>query len=334
MARVCMTLTHYCSVNMASPQKLISKLCSVSPHRLRVISSSRQFLSPETPIKSICRRKPNNENQLSPFNIDTPNRIKILENGLPNKHCTVLGTGGFGTVYKAAYKGDQVAAKVMSKKKCSREIINSEKHASILRHANIIKVLNIEEGTSLSLITMELCGTTLQDKLADCILNKHERIRVWRDITYALEFCHNAGVIHTDVKPANILIAASGRAKLSDFGSSILIGETYKSDTFHGTPGYAAPEVLKGSTPTTASDIYSLGISAWQLLSNKLPFAGLHPHTIIYLSGKGIRPQDEDTNDEFNGVYKDLYRQMWSQHVEDRPPINKIIDVLNVLIIE
>ncbi|KAK9294623.1 hypothetical protein QLX08_010814 [Tetragonisca angustula] len=314
---------------MASPQKLATKLHSISPKILRNLEE-RTFLTATTPTRE-SYRKVESKNQLSPFNIDTPNRQKILKNGLSTKIGTFLGSGGFGTVYKVSYKGDQVAAKVMQTEKCSSTLIR-EKHASLLRHSNIVKVLMIEQGASLSLITMELCGTTLQDYLDETILNRAKRICILKDVACALQFCHNAGIVHADVKPKNILMSANGQSKLTDFGSSVLIQESNEIDKFHGTPGYAAPEVIKENKLTPAADIYSLGIVAWQMLSRKLPFAGLHSHAIIYLSAKGYRPEDNDTDDESQGVYRALYKQMWSQNATARPTINKVITTIDVLI--
>nr|KAF7421540.1 hypothetical protein H0235_009376 [Vespula pensylvanica] len=314
---------------MASP-RLISKFQSLSPvPNLRNSLTPRSFKTNNNYVKS-----PENKNRLSPFNVNTPNRKEILLNGLPNKQRTVLGSGGFGTVYKALYKGNQVAAKILKKSKNSDNTINSEKHAYFLRHANIVNILSIEEGAALSLITMELCGITLQDQLEKKCLDRKERINIWRDIACALQFCHNAGVVHADVKPKNILIGNCGQPKLTDFGSSVLISNVHTEQTSHimtSTPGYAAPEVLCGIIPSPAADIYSLGILAWQILSRKIPFEGLHVHTIIYLSVKGKRPSDEDLDDEFQGQYKSLYREMWSQKMTARPVASKVIYMLDIL---
>lgn len=125
--------------------------------------------------------------------------------------------------------GNQVAAKVVQTKKYNN-VLMSEQHASFLRHSNIVKILMIEQGASISLITMELCGTSLQDRLDKSALTKNDRVRTLRGITYALQFCHNAGIVHADVKPKNILMSADGQPKLTDFGSSVLIGES--NDTF------------------------------------------------------------------------------------------------------
>lgn len=129
------------------------------------------------------------------------------------------------------FVGIQVAAKILQKCKDNDVIINSEKHACLLRHANIINILNIEEGAALSLITMELCGNTLQDQLEKENLDRLKRIHMLRDIACALQFCHNAGVVHADVKPRNILIGKCGRPKLTDFGSSVLMNELHTEET-------------------------------------------------------------------------------------------------------
>lgn len=89
--------------------------------------------------------------------------------------------------------------------------------------------------------------------------------------------------------------------------------------------------MLRGNVPTFASDIYSLGIVAWQMLAREVPFHGLHIHTIIYISVKGTRPKDETLDDEFAGRYKELFRAAWSQNVTDRPSLDEIINRLDLL---
>ncbi|XP_015585847.1 serine/threonine-protein kinase mos isoform X2 [Cephus cinctus] len=325
----------YVIVKMASPRIVTSVLKNLSPRSPRSVENLRQSLTPKTPVRKDLRVENHgisrtvDRNHLSPFNIDTPNRVKILNNGLQNVQRSLLGTGSFGRVYKASYKGNEVAAKIINRRKDSDLSVNAEKHATYLNHSNIVKVLGIDQGTSLSLITMELCGTSLQDLLDDSTLEKEERIRIWKAISCALDFCHRAGVVHADVKPKNILMAADGQPKLADFGSSVLMDELDFSSRKHGTPGYAAPEVIQGDFPSPASDIYSLGVLAWQMLSQKIPFAGFHAHTILYLTGKGKRPIDDNLDDGFNGTYKKLYRDMWSQDMKKRPMLRVIINKLS-----
>ncbi|KYQ47249.1 hypothetical protein ALC60_13734 [Trachymyrmex zeteki] len=317
---------------MASPRRFVSTLIKhLSPRPLESATSNvRVRLSPKTP-DNIHEKKMEDKKLLSPFNIDTPNRVELLKNGLLRKYRSVLGAGAFGTVYKVLYKGNQMAAKIIPRKQNDDEVINSERHATILRHANIVKILRIEQGSSLSLITMELCGTSLKDRLQESALPKEKRVSIWKDIANALQFCHDSGVIHADVKATNILMATNGQAKLTDFGSSVLVNEPHVSIRPRGTPGYAAPEVLRGDVPTFATDIYSLGIVAWQMLSREVPFHGLHMHTIIYISVKGTRPEDEALDDEFDGRYKELFRAAWSQNIADRPSLHEIIIRLDLL---
>lgn len=109
-----------------------------------------------------------------------------------------------------------------------------------MRHCNIIRILGIEQGVAVSLITMELCGTTLENLLQDRELLRNERLDIWMSMSKALRFCHGAGVIHADIKPKNVLIDSNGQPKLTDFGCSVLVGSSdttktlvnYSSDIF------------------------------------------------------------------------------------------------------
>ena len=103
-------------------------------------------------------------------------------------------------------------------------------------------------------------------------------------VTRALVHCHQMKVLHLDVKPANVLVTKKGICKLGDFGCSV---STAKHGTpvgakafLVGTPGYQAPELLLGKSPTAACDVYSLGILLWQLDSREVPYAGQHPQVI------------------------------------------------------
>lgn len=88
---------------------------------------------------------------------------------------------------------------------------------------------------------------------------------------------------------------------------------------------------MRGNIPTPFSDIYSLGVVAWQMLSRKLPFNGMHIHTILYLTGKGKTPSDYYIKDDFQGKYKSLYRKSWSEVPQNRPGLTTIIQELEEL---
>ncbi|XP_063986670.1 serine/threonine-protein kinase mos-like [Diachasmimorpha longicaudata] len=306
-----------------SPRIVVSTITQrvLSPKPSKNFLSVRRALSPKTPPKSGSRCF---------LSIDTPNRVKIVEDGPPKVvEDSIIGCGSFGMVYRASYKGSEVAAKIVKRRGNSDEMIRAERNAASLAHSNIIRIFGVEEGQICSLVTMELCGTSLQDKLDEMELDRIERINTWLAISCALDFCHSSGIVHADVKPKNVLIAADGQLKLADFGNSVLIEEKCSREKLRGTPGYVAPEVIKGSSPSPTSDIYSLGILAWQLLSREFPFSNYHPHTILYLTGKGVRPTDEGLVDECRGSYKSLYRESWSQSPEYRPALGATIDRLN-----
>ncbi|XP_015523014.2 mos protein isoform X1 [Neodiprion pinetum] len=324
---------------MASPRGIF-EIGRLAPRSPQIVQNIRFTSSPKSPLRNnlstdCVEAKINTKPcTLSLVNVDTPNRKKILNTGLT--HCTrkILGSGGFGTVIQASYKGDQVAAKILRRRKDSDNSVISEKHATTLRHANVIRILGIEQGEVFSMITMELCGKSLQERLDEGPLNCQERLNIFKAITFAIQFCHRAGVVHADVKPKNILMAADGNPKLADFGSSVLLGEEDTYTGIRGTPGYVAPEVIRGELPSPPSDIYSLGILAWQMLSRTLPFADLHPHAILYLTGKGIKPEDSMLDDNLGGKYKALYSKMWSFEKTDRPSIDGVATELQDLEVE
>ncbi|XP_012266050.2 serine/threonine-protein kinase mos isoform X1 [Athalia rosae] len=281
---------------MASP-RAITSIGRLAPRSPQCLQNMRHLSSLKTPvdIKTTCR--------VSLFNIDTPNRMRIVNNGLSNCFQNVLGSGSFGKVIQAAYKGDQVAAKILRRRRDSDNSVNGERHATSLRHDNIIRILGIEQGPAASMITMELCGKSLQEKLDEGPLYSKDRIEIFIAIACALRFCHCAGVVHADVKPKNILMAGDGKPKLADFGSSVLLGEVNVVGGIRGTPGYVAPEVIRE----------------------------LHPHTILYLTGKGVKPEDEGLDDDFGGRYKSLYRNMLSFATADRSGIDAVISGLESL---
>lgn len=103
-------------------------------------------------------------------------------------------------------------------------------HRANLKHKNIVRVIGCERGDALSMIMLELCGPSLHDLIEDRPLSREERVSILLDVIEALKFCHNAKLIHADVKPKNIFISSDKKAKLGDFGSSILRSE--KSDGY------------------------------------------------------------------------------------------------------
>jgi serine/threonine protein kinase len=129
--------------------------------------------------------------------------------------------------------GKMVAAKVIKSNEKRASSIDMERQASFLRHMNIVKILKVDEGPVLTLITMELCGNSLQNILEESSINKHQRIHIWQSIAKALKYCHKIGIVHADVKPKNILMGMDNEPKLADFGSAVFVNEFYIPFDFH-----------------------------------------------------------------------------------------------------
>ncbi|VEN62741.1 unnamed protein product, partial [Callosobruchus maculatus] len=210
---------------------------------------------------------------------------RICKNGVnENKFLNILGRGGFGTVFKGLHKGNTVAVKV------SREGLMppGEENALNLDHPNILKTLHIsktgEEKENFRVIVMEYFPNS--QSLVTLIENSEfdmapNLLKFSKDIAEGLWYCHRNGVLHLDVKPQNILVC-DGICKICDFGSSRR--QDYQNNfTFQGTPVYAAPELLLGSKPTEKCDVYSLGITFWQMKSRRRPYSEFQDvETVIY----------------------------------------------------
>lgn len=190
-----------------------------------------------------------------------------------------LGRGGMGVVYLArdTRLGRDVAIKVLrttSKEEAAR-LEQEAQVSATLNHPSIVTIFDFEAGFDGYFIAMELVRGEPLDKL-----NKTapERIRsqlrpLLVKLASALSYAHNHHVIHRDLKPANILLTDDGNIKILDFGiAARLDSEDGVSTAVCGTPFYMAPEQIRGEAPTPASDIYSLGATAYHLATGRPPF--------------------------------------------------------------
>ncbi|HEX8953799.1 MAG TPA: serine/threonine-protein kinase, partial [Polyangia bacterium] len=192
----------------------------------------------------------------------------------------LLGSGGMGRVYLARdeFTGRDVAVKVVAAPVDARSgegyrrFLREAEVVSSLRHPNIVAVVASHE--ELGLLAMELMAGTLADRLG--APQPPSLVRAWAlEVLAGLEAAHAHGVIHRDLKPANIFFAASGEAKLGDFGVAHLVdlGATQTAG-FIGTLAYMSPEQISGARLTFAADVYALGVTLFQALTGRLPFAG------------------------------------------------------------
>lgn len=209
-----------------------------------------------------------------------------------------LGRGGMADVYKAhqpALERD-VALKVMlphiiTDAEFSARFRQEAQTAAKLSHPNIIHIYDFGKEYEIYYIVMELVST---ESLKTRLQTLHERreqmsvaeaIRIIMQIGSALQYAHSQGVFHRDVKPANVLLAPTGQAILSDFGLVKLVDSSQKitSSEVMGTPAYIAPEQIhKSSTVDHRVDIYALGVMLYEMLAGQVPFDADTPAAIIY----------------------------------------------------
>ncbi len=199
----------------------------------------------------------------------------------------LLGQGGMSAVYKASDPNLKrtVAIKLIHPHMAadSKFISRFEEEAAAvakLRHPNIVQVFDFNTDEGVYYMVLEFIpGETLQDRLrrlnkAGRQLSIEEAIKFSINICDALNYAHKQGMIHRDVKPANIMLDVHGQAILMDFGIVKIIGGTSHTATgaVVGTARYLSPELIRNEVPDPRSDIYSLGITLFEMLSGEPPF--------------------------------------------------------------
>jgi serine/threonine protein kinase len=159
--------------------------------------------------------------------------------------------------------------------------------AARLNHHGIVPVYDVGECNGLHYFSMGFVdGPNLEMKAREQILSCREAAAICRDLAEALEYAHQNGVIHRDVKPENVFIdSLSGRALLSDFGiahSNEFDSRLTMTGSAIGTPAYMAPEQIDGAPANARSDLYSLGLLTWEMLTGERPWAGDALYNVIY----------------------------------------------------
>lgn len=218
-----------------------------------------------------------------------------------------LGRGAMGVVYKALDPtiGRTVALKTMrldvhglDAQEMVRRFQNEARAAGVLNHPNIVTIYDAGEEDGIFYIAMEFIeGTTLHELLAEKrVLPTNEVVQITRQICRGLDYAHSNGIVHRDVKPANIMITANGTVKIMDFGIAKTGGQVTNTGQVLGTPNYMAPEQVKGRPLDGRSDLFSMGVILYEMLTGEKPFVGQNVTTIIYkiVNETPITPRDLD----------------------------------------
>ena len=200
-----------------------------------------------------------------------------------------IGRGGMGDIYRATDStlGRDVAIKVLAERFAQDESVRSRFKREALAAARLsgapstVTIFDVGEHDSTPFIVMEFCpGGSLEERLRDEGAQPPGRALAWLEqAAAALDAAHRDGIVHRDVKPANLLLDAEENVHVADFGIASAAGmaSLTKTGTVLGTAGYLAPEQAVGERATPASDRYALAIVAWELLTGSRPFAADSP---------------------------------------------------------
>ena len=199
-----------------------------------------------------------------------------------------LGHGGMADVYLAmdTVLNREVAIKLLRGELCADPVSllrfqREANAASALTHPNIVEIYDVGEYNGRQYIVMEYVrGKTLKQLIANRgALDNQESVTIMKQLVDAVREAHAHGIIHSDIKPQNVLIKDDGTIKITDFGIALAEDavQLTQTDSVMGSVHYLAPEVARGETASEQSDIYSLGIVLYELLCGDVPFHGDSP---------------------------------------------------------
>jgi serine/threonine protein kinase/Tfp pilus assembly protein PilF len=214
----------------------------------------------------------------------TISHYKILEK---------LGEGGMGVVYKAedTRLDRRVAIKFLpphlqADPDAKTRFIHEAKAASALEHPNICAIYEIDEtpDRQMYMVMPSYDGQSLQDRVNDGPVSVDEALEFVEQVASGLAKAHARGIVHRDIKPGNIFVTEDGHIMILDFGLAKLVGQTKvtKTGTTVGTVSYMSPEQAQGEEIDAGSDVFSLGVVLYQLLTGHLPFAAEQEAAILY----------------------------------------------------
>lgn len=262
-----------------------------------------------------------------------------------------IGEGGMAVVYKGK---DRFLNRYVAIKILRPEFIKDEKFienfgkesqaAAGLSHPNIVNVYDVGEEGNIHFIVMELIdGKSLSQVIEEKgRLDYKEAISITKQVASALSMAHSNQIIHRDVKPHNILITSSGTAKLADFGIAMVVSKesiAEGKEKIMGSVHYFSPEQARGAYVDERSDIYSLGIVLYEMLTGKVPFDGDNPISIALMhindeippvskEVSGIPPQLEKIIEKATDKYQTNRYASADEMIEDLDNIDFITRVM------
>lgn len=246
-----------------------------------------------------------------------------------------LGRGGMAEVYRAYHVNlDRfVAIKVLHsfladdpefKSRFEKEARNIAR----LKHPNIVQVYDFdydEESESYYMVMELIDGPTLKDRLFKMseegkLPTLNEALRIVRESASALAYAHSQGMVHRDVKPGNLMLDSDNRVVLTDFGiAKIVTGQQFTATGgMVGTPAYMSPEQGLGEAGDERSDIYSLGVILYQLVTGSLPYDGDNPLSVVLKHLNDPIPSAKATKPDLPDAFDQVIAKLMSKEPEER----------------
>ena len=255
-----------------------------------------------------------------------------------------IASGGAGIVYLAF---DTVLERQVALKELFEELANDKEHAerfkveakalAALNHPNILPIYDFLQDSGHFWLVMELLiGGSLKDKInLPGELGITENINISRGIASGLGYAHKKGFIHRDIKPENILFAADDSYRITDFGIAKHGASTVKTQhgIIMGSPGYMSPEQAAGEEIDSRSDIYSLGITLYQMLTGFLPFEGDTSSVMAqHITQAPPRPSEfnPDITDEVESIVLKMLEKKPQNRFQSTDELIKVLDGLKL----
>ncbi len=248
-----------------------------------------------------------------------------------------IGGGGMADVYKAH---DAILDRMVAVKILHAQLANDEeflekfrleaKGAARLSHPNIVGIYDVGHDADKYYIVMEyIAGETLKKKVQrEGCLSVEESLRIAKEIARALREAHANNLVHCDIKPHNILVTPDGRVKVADFGIARAVTSstmTYNGNVV-GSVHYFSPEQAKGTKITPKSDVYSLGVVLYEMLTGELPFTG---ETTVSIALKHLQEEPKPIcqhNHQLPPMVEAIVQKAMAKEPEDRPNSDELIE--------
>ncbi len=242
-----------------------------------------------------------------------------------------LGQGAMGVVYKAtdplidrivAIKTINLGLALDEKEEYEGRFYQEAKAAGRLSHPNIVTIFDLGKSGDVAYIAMEfLQGKELRDILDDGEAMPVERVLdVVSQVALGLAYAHEHGIVHRDVKPSNIMVGTDGHVKITDFGIARMESASVRTQTgmVLGSPKYMSPEQVLGKLIDQRSDIFSLGVVLYEMLTGRAPFGGENVNAIMYQTLNNIPPPPGSVNPNVPDMLNFIVAKALAKGQDDR----------------